>query len=211
MTDLQWTAMITVGRVVRPHGNRGQVVVAPETDFGRERFGVGATLYLERGGKVEPAQVTSARERHGRWIVGFDGVMTIADAEALRGLELRIPPGQLRALGPGAYYVHDLVGARVETSAGARVGTVTRVDFGAGTPLLAVAGSSGEQLVPLAEDICKRVDITAGVVVIDPPGGLLELNAPGRTRGRGRDRTKRRTGRTERPRVASRTGGHRDA
>jgi 16S rRNA processing protein RimM len=183
MNEREWTAMITVGRVVRPHGNRGHVVVAPETDFGPERFGPGARLYTWRGGAVEALHVAASREHDARWIVGFEGAVTIPDAEALRGLELRIPALELRPLGPGAFYAHELVGARVETGTGEPVGTVDRVELGAGTPLLVVAGPGGERLVPLAAAICRRVDVAAGVIVIDPPEGLLELNERGSAGG----------------------------
>ena len=50
------------------------------------------------------------------------------DAEALAGLELRIPAGELAPLPPGMYYHHDLVGCRVETSAGDAVGEVVAVE-----------------------------------------------------------------------------------
>ena len=46
--------MVTVGRIIRPHHNRGHVVVMPETDFPHERFAVGSILYRERDGRVEP-------------------------------------------------------------------------------------------------------------------------------------------------------------
>jgi 16S rRNA processing protein RimM len=94
-------------------------------------------------------------------------------------------------LGDGAFYVHDLLGCRVETTTGTSVGDVARVDLGNGTPLLVVTGPGGqakgvqEVLVPLAESICRRVDVDAKVIVIDPPEGLLDLNAPERPGKRG--------------------------
>jgi 16S rRNA processing protein RimM len=72
--------------------------------------------------------------------------------------------------------VHDLAGLRVETAAGMVVGTVDHVQFAAGVPLLIVAGTHGEVLVPFVERICQRVDVANGVIVIDPPEGLLEAN-----------------------------------
>lgn len=171
--------MVTVGRIVRPHGNRGQVVVVAETDFAEERFSPGAVLYLGGPAGARTIAVTSVRMQDGRPIVGFEGVTSIDDAEALRGRELRIPAEALQALPAGAYYVHDLVGCRVETTKGAAVGTVKDVHRDTGTQVLAVAGPAGEVLVPFVDRICVRVDLDARVVVIEPPDGLLELNAPG--------------------------------
>jgi len=172
----EWSSMVTVGRIVRPHGNRGQVVVAPETDFGAVRFAVGAIVAMLSDDEVRPVRIVASREHDGRWIVGLEGVATIDEAERLRGRELRVPAGALHALKAGQFYVHDLAACEVRTADGRVVGRVGRVEFGTGTPVLVVNGARGEVLVPLAEEICRRVDLAAKVIEIDPPAGLIELN-----------------------------------
>jgi 16S rRNA processing protein RimM len=173
--------MISVGRVIRPQGNRGEVVIAPETDFGTERFGPGAELCRLDDGAVKPLRVAESREMRGRWVVAFEGISSIDAAERLRDAELRIPAEALHALGESTYYVHDLVGCEVRTAAGGRVGSVERVELATTPPLLVVCGppAEGEVLVPLVETICRRVDIAARRIEIDPPDGLIELNRPG--------------------------------
>jgi 16S rRNA processing protein RimM len=171
--------MITVGRIIRPHHNKGHLVVVPETDFPHERFEVGSVLYREREGRAEPIVVSANRERDGRWVVGFEGIESINDAETLRGLELRVPADTVRPLGPGAFYVFDLVGCVVRTRDGQEVGPVERVDLTTGVPMLVVAGD-GEVLVPFSEAMCTRIDPAAKVIEIDPPPGLIELNRPAR-------------------------------
>jgi 16S rRNA processing protein RimM len=177
--------MVTVGRIVRPQGNRGEVVVESTTDFAGDRFQTGAVLHLRRheSADVETAQVTSSREHAGRWVVGLAGTGSIDAAETLRGLELRIPPQQLKGLATGQHYVHDLVGCRVETVDGEALGPVVKVQLDAGVPLLIVEGARGEILVPFTEEICRRVDTAAKVIAIAPPEGLVELNdrSPGRS------------------------------
>jgi 16S rRNA processing protein RimM len=170
--------MVTVGRIVRPHGNRGQVVVQPESDFAADRFKAGALLRILRpsdGGEPGVLTVTGSRFHDGRWVVGFEGLGSIDDAETLRGLELRIPESDLRTLGPNAFYVHQLVGCEVRTVGGERVGLVSRVDLATGVPMLVIAGR-GEVLVPFVDAICRRVDPEARVIEIDPPDGLIALN-----------------------------------
>ena len=167
--------MALVGRVVRPHGNKGAVVVAPETDFGGERFTPGAVLFVERDGAIVPVHVTSGRPYAERWVVGFEESATMDAAEAMRGAELRVPAGELKPLEPGRYYVHDLIGCRVVTGSGELVGTVARVDE-AGGPLLAIETARGEVWVPLNESMCRQVDIAGKVITIAPPPGLLEVN-----------------------------------
>ena len=170
--------MVTVGRIIRPHGNRGHVVVAPESDFAEERFKPGEVLRAHRPDATDDPKelvVVASRQHDGRWVVGFEGISSINDAETLRGLEVRIPEGDLHALGPDAYYVHHLVGCEVRTLSGERIGEVSRVDLATGVPMLVVA-ARGEVLVPFVDAICRRVDPAARVIEIDPPDGLIALN-----------------------------------
>ena len=171
--------MVLVGRIARPHGVRGQVIVNPETDFVDDRFVSGATMWTRSDRGDEALTIASARVQNGRPVIGFDGFSSIEDAERLAGLELRVPEGELQALGDGMYYQHQLVGCAVETVDGARIGEVSRVDGGAGGSLLAVRGSRGEVLIPFAQHICVGIDVAARRIRIDPPEGLLELNEKG--------------------------------
>ena len=168
--------MVLVGRIARPHGLRGQVVVNPETDFVEDRFVTGATMWTRSDRGDETLTISSARVQSGRPIVGFDGFASIDDVERLSGLELRVPEESLRSLGEGVYYQHQLVGCIVATGSGERIGEVIRVDGGAGGSVLVVKGARGEVLVPFAQHICVEVDIASRRIVIDPPDGLLELN-----------------------------------
>jgi 16S rRNA processing protein RimM len=168
--------MVTVGRIVRPHGNRGEVVVASETDFAEERFRAGASVYMTRDGRPAALVVRGSRPQAGRRIVGFEGIGTITEAEALRSAELRIAPDALRPLGAGAYYVHDLVGCEVRTMSGERIGEVARVEMATGVPTLVVG--MDDVLIPFTEAICRRIDPAGRVIEIDPPEGLIELNRP---------------------------------
>ena len=169
--------MVLVGRIARPHGIRGQVAINPETDFIEERFAVGATVWMQSPDGLEPLTISSMRVQNGRPIVGFDGRQRIEDVTPLAGRELRVPEDTLHALEPGTFYQHQLVGCAVETIAGTKVGTVSRVDGGAAGSLLTVDGERGEVLVPMAADICVEIDVVARRIRIDPPDGLLELNA----------------------------------
>jgi 16S rRNA processing protein RimM len=172
-----WDEMAVVGRIARAHGIRGEVIVNPDTDFPERRFRAGATLFTRRDGVVRTVRVTTTRMQHGRPVIGLDGVSTMNDAVALAGCELRVPTDELEPLPGGSYYHHDLVGCVVETTAGGRVGPVTRVEGSPGGSRLVVDGPSGEVLIPLAAGICASIDIAARVIVVDPPDGLLEVNA----------------------------------
>jgi 16S rRNA processing protein RimM len=168
--------MILVGRVARPHGIRGHVIVTPETDFVEERFREGATLWCRTARGDERLTVETMRVQKGRPIVGFEGFERIEDVERLAGVELRIPEEALQPLSEGSYYHHDLVGCAVQTVAGTPVGIVVRVDGGTSGSLLVIGGAYGEVLVPLVTEICVEIDVRSKRIRIDPPDGLLELN-----------------------------------
>ncbi len=172
--------MALVGRIARAHGIRGQVIVTPETDFPEERFQPGAELFIERNGQVEPLRITTARFHGERPVIGIEGVETMSDAETLAGHELRVPVDRLAALPPGTFYRHDLIGCRVETREGRSVGLVRDVEGTMTGSRLVVDGAGGDVLIPLVSPICTVVDPAGKRIVIDPPAGLIDVNARGR-------------------------------
>jgi 16S rRNA processing protein RimM len=176
---MAWDEMAVVGRIARAHGNRGQVIVNPETDFPETRFQPGAELFVERHGRVESLTLTEVRFHKDRPVVSIVGVETMDDAEGLAGFELRVPLDRLASLPPGTFYCHDLIGCQVVTAGNEVVGTVRSVDRTGDLSQLVVGkngGRSEEILIPLVADICRTVDPEAKRIVIDPPEGLLELN-----------------------------------
>jgi 16S rRNA processing protein RimM len=174
---VKWEAMAAVGRIARAHGIRGQVIVNPETDFPEQRFRPGSMLFAKRAESVESLTVTTVRFQNGRPVIGLEGVETMNDAEALAGLELRVPLEDLAPLPPGTFYHHDLVGCQVVTGRGEEVGTVKGVEGTVGGSRLVVDGARGEILIPLATEICRTIDVPGKRIVIEPPEGLLDLNA----------------------------------
>jgi 16S rRNA processing protein RimM len=172
-----WDQMVLVGRIARPHGLHGQVVINPETDFVEERFRVGAKLWTRSSGGDEQLTVVTMRVQGGRPVVGFEGFATIEDVEPLAGLDLRILEEELQALGEGFYYHHQLVGCVVDTLDGERVGSVVRVAGGSAGSLLEIDGPRGEVLIPLVDEICVEIDVRARRIRVNPPDGLLDVNA----------------------------------
>ena len=168
--------MALVGHIARAHGLRGQVIVNLETDFPEERFQPGAELFVERAGRVEPVTITTVRFQRERPVIGLSGIATMSDAEALAGLELRVPVDRLAALPEGVFYRHDLIGCRVATKTGETVGVVSDVEGTMAGSRLVVDGEEGEVLIPLAAEICTTIDPASKRIVIDPPEGLIDLN-----------------------------------
>jgi 16S rRNA processing protein RimM len=166
--------LILVGRVARAHGNRGQVIVNLETDFPEERFRVGARLLV--GPDRRERDVQSVRFHQGRPVIGLSGVVTMNDAEALAGAELKVRQSELAPLPDGTFHRHELIGCDVEDEQGRRIGRVAAVEGTIDRSRLVVEGEKGEVLIPLVDGICVNVDPRARRIVVNLPEGLLDLN-----------------------------------
>ena len=151
--------LLDVGRVVKPHGLRGEVIVELTTNRS-ERVEPGVVLSTDAG----PLVVTASRPHQGRWIVSFLGVADRDGAEAMRGRVLQAEPLD----DPGELWVHELVGAEVVDTAGAALGRVDAVQANPASDLLVLDGGA---LIPLTFVVSRE----PGRVVVDPPEGLLDL------------------------------------
>lgn len=166
-----------VGRVVKPHGIRGELVVDVHTDSPEERFAVGSVLETRsRDGASGTVTITAARPHTGRLLVTFEGVVGREAADAMRGLLLLVDASELPPTeDPDEFHDHELEGLEVVDVRGNRVGVVAEVLHTAGTDLLAVRREGGvEALVPFVTQIVPTVDVAGGRVVVDPPEGLLD-------------------------------------
>jgi 16S rRNA processing protein RimM len=176
-------AALTLARLLRPWGRRGELAAEILTDF-PERLAALRQAWLADGrNPPRPATILSCRLHGGQAVIHFAGVESISDAEKLRGLELQVPLSDRAALPLGRYYISDLVGCAVwEENSAAPLGTVREVQP-LGAPgdaaqswLLAVETAQDELLIPLAAEICTRLDTAARRIDVRLPEGLRQLN-----------------------------------
>lgn len=176
--------LLTVGRVVRPHGVHGEVVVEPSTDEPEQRYALGATLVTEPPGVAtgpEPVPgtltVAARRPHQGRLIVAFDGIADRTAADRLRGVLLLVDSaGIAPSADPDEFHDHQLVGLAAVTPAGERLGEIARIQHGPAADQLVLARPDGRTaLVPFVAAIVPEVDLLGGRIVVDPPAGLLDL------------------------------------
>jgi 16S rRNA processing protein RimM len=168
-------AVLTIGRIGKPRGVRGDVFVAPWTDDPEERYAVGSVLRTsppERG----PLTVTAMSMASGKLVVHFDGHDSREAAEQLRGLELVIDAGERPPLeDPDDFYDTELVGLAARTVAGVELGSVREVLHAGAADYLVLEVDGVERLVPFVTAIVPTVDVAGGFVEIDPPEGLFDL------------------------------------
>ncbi len=178
------SATVTLARIVRPWGRRGEVAAEILTDFPARLTELREVFLARDGAPARTVAVRSCRIHLGQAVFHFAGCDSISDAERLRGLEVQVPGGRVE-LEPGRHYVSDLTGCEVrDAESGEVLGTVREVqdgrDAGSGaTPeswVLVVAATDGELLIPLAAEICTTIDLTARRIEVRLPEGLRDLN-----------------------------------
>jgi 16S rRNA processing protein RimM len=194
-----------VARILRARGNKGEVAAELLTDFPERLAKLEQVFVGSADGEIEPRRMLLkncwlSQNHRGQAVFHFEGVNSISAAEKFRGLGVLLPFEQRVALAAGQYFVSDLIGCSVFDNpiassalssspcslaeAPALLGTVRDLQFPggefSGTPLLEVETARGEILIPLAVDICTKIDVTARRIDVVLPEGLSELNRPAR-------------------------------
>jgi 16S rRNA processing protein RimM len=169
--------LVTVARVAKPRGLKGEVACDLLTDF-PERFGrLEELVAVFPGGRRERLKLEGHWLHGGRVVLKLGGYDSPEASAALAGCELAVPESEAVELEEGEFYDWQLEGCRVVTVGGAEVGAVREVlHTGGEAPVLVILDGGGrENLVPLAESICVEIDVGAKLIRVDPPEGLLEL------------------------------------
>jgi len=173
--DLDPETAVTVGRVIVAHGIRGEIKVAPLTDF-PQRFEAGSRLWLDG----TPHTVERGRWQNRNVILKLSGIDTRNQAEALHGKDLLAAEATPIAE-EDVYYLHDILGARVEDAAGQALGELVEVLSTGSNDVYVVRGERGELLLPALDDVILKVDVKARRIVVEIPDGL-EFTPPGPAR-----------------------------
>lgn len=160
-----------VGRVVRPHGLRGVVVVEPFTDDPATRFAPGADLALADGTSLTVAAYQATDRLP---LLTFEEITGRDQAERLRGRELLIPIEARRPLSEGEYWPDELVGMDVVTSSGELLGKVAEVEIGVGQDRLVVSAGHQSIAVPFVAALVPEIDPQGRRILVDLPPGLID-------------------------------------
>ncbi|HXY29717.1 MAG TPA: ribosome maturation factor RimM [Gemmatimonadaceae bacterium] len=172
--------MMIVGRLLRAHGIRGELIVEPITSEPAAVFAVGRRLFAgDSDGDPLPGElvltVRTARERpNGTLIVLFDEIDDRTEAERWQNRHLLAPASELTPPGEGEVYVHELVGMRALLEDGGVIGEVTGVLELPQGLALEIERSGAPVILPFHEAFIRRVDREGRSIVVAPPEGLLD-------------------------------------
>jgi len=167
--------LLAVGTIIRPHGVRGAVIVAVESDW-PARFDPGTRLLLEKpSGELGETVVESSRPHRGKVLVHLSGVPDRNAAEGLKGSFLLVPESEAAPLGEGEYWAHELVGMRVVEEDGRPLGEVGEVVCGEAQDALVVVREDGAGFtVPFVAEFIREVDHAERKITVKLIGGMLD-------------------------------------
>ncbi len=172
---------LVVGRITKPHGIRGEVVVRSFSDHPEGIFSPGVVLFPSQeerplpDSERSPLEIVGVRPFRGGFLVQCRGVADRTAAETLRGLELLAPTDQIAPRQDGEVFYHELPGLHVQDVDGGEVGRVVEVFEADPNVLLEVRTRRGSVLIPFVADVVVDVQLDQGRLVVDPPPGLLDL------------------------------------
>ena len=161
--------LVLVGRLGRPHGLKGFLVLFPESD-NDVRFDPGSRLLVASGDVLTVRQTVAIPNGRAIAFAGFDDRTVV---EHLRGVELFVEAGARRRLERDEFWPDELVGLTVRDWAGADLGVVESVDDTSAQTRLTVLADSGRYQVPLVQDLIPDISVRGGYLVVEDLPGLL--------------------------------------
>lgn len=163
---------VTVGRIERPFGVKGEVKVRPLSDVPGRFEGLRSVSLLARNGQTLETSVTHVRRVGAEFILGLTGLTTPEDASLWRGGFIRTLRGSVPELPDGQYYECDLIGLAVSTEESQPIGVLEEIWDLPGNPLFVVRQGAKEILIPAAKELIRAVDLTARTMTVRLIDGL---------------------------------------
>jgi|UniRef100_A0A7C4EUY4 16S rRNA processing protein RimM len=159
---------VVIGKVIKAFGIKGELRVRAYTESldvfkSSPRLEIGGTFF----------EVLQVRAHKGDVLLSLAGVENPEEAKTLSGLLVRIDADSLPEREDEEYYWFELEGLRVVTSEGKELGVVHHLFATGANDVLEIHGAKGEILLPWIEDVVKKVDLAAGLLVVDPLEGLV--------------------------------------
>lgn len=164
--------LLTVGRIGRAHGVRGEVTVEVRTDTPESRFVPGATLITDPS-TFGPLKIETVREHNGRLLLCFEGLTDRNAAETLRNVWLLSNVEIASDHSSGEFHITEIVGSKVFTDAGEELGEVKDVLSLPSQDTLVISRNGGELLIPFVKHHVPEIDIAARRIIVSNLEGLL--------------------------------------
>ena len=164
-----------LGKILKTHGNKGQVIVLLDVDDPEEYLALGS-VYLDLHGERIPFFIGNIELKHNRKaVIKFQDFDSIEDAESLQGLEMYLPITTLPELKGNRFYFHEIIGYTVIDNLHGDIGIIEDILELPHQSLFQVRHGEKEILIPVVDDIIKKVDRRQKQLFIEAPAGLIEI------------------------------------
>ena len=181
-TPAEPPARVEIGRVVKPHGLKGELVVSGVRLTPSEFSALGSMQAVTRDGVRRDLRVRAARPFQQSILVLFEGTTDVDAARLLHGQVLEVDPARLPPAGEGTVYLLQLLGLWVHTDLGEDLGRVEDVFQTGATPILVVRGEAPagggkgrERMLPMSPDVLLNVDTANGSLTVHLLPGMEAL------------------------------------
>lgn len=164
-----------VAKILTTHGLDGEVKVSLITDFPEERFAKDSELAL-KDNHERKLTVKSGRPFKQFWLVKFNEITDIDQAEQLRGKVLVVSEENQQELPAGSFYYRDILNAEViDQTNNERLGKIVDIQSpGANDVWLVKEDSGKEYWIPYIKDIVKKVDVANKKIYVELMEGLRD-------------------------------------
>jgi 16S rRNA processing protein RimM len=167
---------IAVGRIIKPHGIKGEVKVLPET-FDVDRFYELNGVMLELRGEEKSYEIDGIRiTSDGKILLHFEGVDDRNAADLLRNAVITVSPEETLELPVDTYYYFQLEGMVVyDRRQQKEIGIIKEIIDTAADDIYIVKDADKEYLIPARKEFIKLVDLEENRMEIESIPGLLDL------------------------------------
>ncbi|MEM7185763.1 MAG: ribosome maturation factor RimM [Bacteroidota bacterium] len=164
-----------VGKIVKKYSFRGELLVKLDTDD-PEQFLEMESVFVEVRKSLIPFFIESISLHKSSLLrIKFDEIHTENDAESLLGSELYLPLDLLPKLSGNQFYYHEIIGFEAQDVNFGVLGTITGVNDATAQHLFEIDHQGKEVLIPVNDDIIRKVDRDARTILLEAPEGLIEL------------------------------------
>lgn len=168
--------LVELGRVEKPHGLRGELCIELYADSPFIFEGLTRVYLRLSGKKPKPCVLEGWRAHQGRALILVDRSQGRDQAEAWRGADVLARERDLPPVDEDEVRPEDLLGLPVMHVDGSRIGVLEDIRDVAGQELWFIRDDAGNEIMlPAVEEFVLDIDLDAGVILVDPPDGLLEL------------------------------------
>jgi 16S rRNA processing protein RimM len=161
---------LAVGRIVRPHGVRGAMLLEPYSEL-VSAVEPGSRVLL--GEERTAATVVTCRRHGARYLLELKGHASHESAERWRDAELRIPADKAPPLPPDTYFHWQLLGLSVVTEDGTVLGQLAEILTTGANDVYLVRGDR-EVLLPATSEVIRQVDPASGRLIVHLLPGLID-------------------------------------